>query len=51
MTSNEIYARRLRAKVMRLFMRKLYNLPVKLITKLCHGLPVIFPGKYLKNNT
>jgi hypothetical protein len=34
------YARKLRARVMRLLMKKLIK-----------GFPVVFPGKYLKNNT
>jgi len=34
------YARKLRAKVLKLLLKKLIK-----------GFPVIFPGKYLKNNT
>jgi len=45
------YARKFRARVMKLFMRKLYNFPMKLFKRFYEGFPVIFPGKYLKNNT
>jgi hypothetical protein len=56
------YARKLRARVMRLLIKKLftllrvagmqlYNFPIKLLKSFYKGFPVVFPGKYLKNNT
>jgi len=45
------YAKKLRAKVLKLLLKKLYNLPMVILRKLYKGFPVIFPDKYLKNNT